>query len=477
MKEKFWKELKSRLCPRETWVRDCDSAKCQCCGKEFTFIRRRHHCRFCGKLFCSHCSDLYINGTYLGLSEKYVRHCEFCKEEIEKIKKDLNRLIYMVQEEEDFARPDDDDDSNSSSEEDDEYFSVRVIFGSEERDSEYKFMEELDLEIKTICKRMLGKLIDLGSISHEYSNSRLLEILSRAVVECKMNILPHDFNSRSSYMDISKHVSIKTLSGQAGEHLELIRGMILEKSLPMKHMLNRLIKPQVILIENSLDESGVKVRFEDLIINDHVIFEQLEEKIMKFNPDIVFVERTVNREILDFFSEKGITVISGLKKKDIAKIVQITGIRSTIKNVWTIDKYKPSHLVGTVDLMHTKKFDRNEEPIIYFEKNIGMYSILVSERTHEQEVSLKKSLQVLMKFMRQIHLEKYLIYVDFEMWEEKESRNVPRLFSINPNHVANLEKFRSESIEFYRLRLSEVKLEKEDKKLKYCRTKGRSNYL
>lgn len=82
-------------------------------------IRRRHHCRFCGKLFCSHCSDLYINGTYLGLSEKYVRHCEFCKEEIEKIKKDLNRLTYMVQEEEDFAKSEDEEDSASSSDEDD----------------------------------------------------------------------------------------------------------------------------------------------------------------------------------------------------------------------------------------------------------------------------------------------------------------------------------------------------------------------
>ncbi len=51
----------------------------------------------------------------MGLSEKYVRHCEFCKEEIEKIKKDLNRLTYMVQEEEDFAKSEEDDESNSSS--------------------------------------------------------------------------------------------------------------------------------------------------------------------------------------------------------------------------------------------------------------------------------------------------------------------------------------------------------------------------
>ena len=76
-------------------------------------------------------------------------------------------------------------------------------------------------------------------------------------------------------MDIAKQVAIKTLNGSAGEYLEIVQGIILEKSLPVKHMLNRLIKPQIIIIENSLDESGVKVRFEDLISNDHIISEQL----------------------------------------------------------------------------------------------------------------------------------------------------------------------------------------------------------
>lgn len=37
--------------------------------------------------------------------------------------------------------------------------------------------------------------------------------------------------------------------------------MVLEKGLPVKHMLDRLIKPQVLVVEGSLDESGVRVRF------------------------------------------------------------------------------------------------------------------------------------------------------------------------------------------------------------------------
>ena len=36
---------------------------------------------------------------------------------------------------------------------------------------------------------------------------------------------------------------------------------------------------------------------------------------MKLNPDIIFVEKHVSREMINFFSEKGITVISGLDKK------------------------------------------------------------------------------------------------------------------------------------------------------------------
>jgi hypothetical protein len=55
-----------------------------------------------------------VNGTYLALSEKYVRHCEFCREEINKLRQDLNRLTYMVQEEEDFARSEEDDEESSS---------------------------------------------------------------------------------------------------------------------------------------------------------------------------------------------------------------------------------------------------------------------------------------------------------------------------------------------------------------------------
>lgn len=45
------------------WVPDKEMKRCYSCGKLFTIVRRRHHCRLCGKLFCAACSS---NTTSVG---------------------------------------------------------------------------------------------------------------------------------------------------------------------------------------------------------------------------------------------------------------------------------------------------------------------------------------------------------------------------------------------------------------------------
>ncbi|KAJ8605642.1 hypothetical protein CTAYLR_000135 [Chrysophaeum taylorii] len=45
--------------PNETapvWTEDADADDCQNCGTPFTLLRRRHHCRKCGRLVCHSCS-------------------------------------------------------------------------------------------------------------------------------------------------------------------------------------------------------------------------------------------------------------------------------------------------------------------------------------------------------------------------------------------------------------------------------------
>ena len=62
---------------------------------------------------------------------------------------------------------------------------------------------------------------------------------------------------------------------------------------------------------------------------------------MRLNPDIIFVEKVVNRELLNYFAENAVCVFSGFKKKDISRILKVCNIRKSIKSVWNISKNNP----------------------------------------------------------------------------------------------------------------------------------------
>jgi len=60
-----------------TWAPDVSAPVCFECRTNFTFFRRRHHCRNCGHVFCSECSAYHIPIPNFGY--KYaVRVCTAC---------------------------------------------------------------------------------------------------------------------------------------------------------------------------------------------------------------------------------------------------------------------------------------------------------------------------------------------------------------------------------------------------------------
>ncbi|CAB3400323.1 unnamed protein product [Caenorhabditis bovis] len=59
------------------WVPDEDCEQCTACSTPFTFMRRRHHCRNCGRIFCHKCSCNSICIPEHGYDRK-VRVCNLC---------------------------------------------------------------------------------------------------------------------------------------------------------------------------------------------------------------------------------------------------------------------------------------------------------------------------------------------------------------------------------------------------------------
>ncbi|KAI8805728.1 hypothetical protein BJ742DRAFT_819778 [Cladochytrium replicatum] len=65
------------------WIPDAAAPHCMSCRREFTFLRRRHHCRHCGRVVCHDCST----GTFVkSTSERDIalRACDTCCDRIER---------------------------------------------------------------------------------------------------------------------------------------------------------------------------------------------------------------------------------------------------------------------------------------------------------------------------------------------------------------------------------------------------------
>eukprot|EP00094_Tigriopus_californicus_P005213 TCALIF_05026-PB protein Name:"Similar to WDFY3 WD repeat and FYVE domain-containing protein 3 (Homo sapiens)" AED:0.04 eAED:0.04 QI:7/0.93/0.68/1/1/1/16/134/3650 len=63
------------------WCKDEGSESCVGCGVKFTIYERRHHCRACGKLFCSSCSQYQASIPKMKILQK-VRVCKPCFDQL-----------------------------------------------------------------------------------------------------------------------------------------------------------------------------------------------------------------------------------------------------------------------------------------------------------------------------------------------------------------------------------------------------------
>lgn len=66
------------LFSKPRWVPDEDTFICYHCASKFTPIRRKHHCRQCGRVFCSQCCNLKMQLKHLSYTSPE-RVCILCK--------------------------------------------------------------------------------------------------------------------------------------------------------------------------------------------------------------------------------------------------------------------------------------------------------------------------------------------------------------------------------------------------------------
>ncbi len=66
------------------WKEDAEATCCFRCRSEFTTLKRRHHCRACGQIFCHSCSSKTAAIPKFGI-EKEVRVCDLCYDKLKSV--------------------------------------------------------------------------------------------------------------------------------------------------------------------------------------------------------------------------------------------------------------------------------------------------------------------------------------------------------------------------------------------------------
>ena len=97
LKVHFNKETGPIAVNKESWQKDGDARVCSECREEFSMTRRRHHCRVCGKVFCSTCAEgiMEVLNTVTNKME-VVRACKKCvKDSVTKMN-DVSGDDYLI---------------------------------------------------------------------------------------------------------------------------------------------------------------------------------------------------------------------------------------------------------------------------------------------------------------------------------------------------------------------------------------------
>ncbi|ORX42535.1 ankyrin [Piromyces finnis] len=144
------------------WEKDENAPLCNSCKSKFSLFNRRHHCRNCGKVFCSRCSNYQFK---LKSNSQPLRVCKDCYKNLTKAKLDAvdGNISLPIEDEENI---------NSS---DDELIECPVcgkslsLYGSDQNSIENHLKTCLDQVDGELNKVKLGNKFELQKLDHDLS--------------------------------------------------------------------------------------------------------------------------------------------------------------------------------------------------------------------------------------------------------------------------------------------------------------------
>ena len=248
---------------------------------------------------------------------------------------------------------------------------------------------------------------------------QLFEMLKRALNE----VHPNTSNS-TDWMNITNYIKIKKIPFSDTSMTKYYNGIVCRKTVSDKKMLNvKLNNPQIMIISSIEASNEDLTNFDHLIQNEKKTIKKINEKILKLKPNIILIEKSINRISHDFLKEKGIVLILKVKSALLKRIAKLTRTK-VIHDVTHLEKIKNSFQLGTCEKFYISKFfvdnyeteekKTSENDYMFLEgcnSNHGV-TITISGPSKETLKNVKKCLNNALVLFRDLVLEKEVILAE-----------------------------------------------------------------
>ena len=304
------------LIPKSKWIADEKASSCFNCNSDFIFfIKRRHHCRMCGQVFCSKCSNNFLEPALLGISheEKSIRFCEYCY-------KIVARIIGLN------SKSEIRESSPTFGDESQEVLGIsQNIFMHYPESSNSSFLSDSgDLVQKVATKiEMITEYLFKRYNLYDKYYKLLVEKVKKASTGIIINTLVNE-----DPMNINEYVKIKKIVFPNESECKYIWGVVCSKNISHRKMKGNFKEPKILTISPSLEIPHCKrddlTYFDDLKEHEEKFIKQSIATIMKISPNIIMVEQSINGKIQNYLYTHEILYVQKVKSKLLKRIARAT---------------------------------------------------------------------------------------------------------------------------------------------------------
>lgn len=397
---------------RQYWIPDSDTKSCNGCGLLFTALRRRHHCRFCGMIFCKK----HVSSKKTNISQKILKMiCDKCIEDINKCETKQAQKSFM---------------SHSSS--------LSLFQGNTSNSCAIKNIPCKQPRIYTKCENPLAEIERMQTIIntedeatenlfknyllnrakalvsslgiHEEWNDILAVLVNNAV----KSICP-SVQFRGDSLDITKYIRIQKIICEDTSNVGFTNGLVFPKNLVNKKMRKTLDSPKILMFKSfSIIEHGSMsmISMERLIEQEESRLSMVMKKIQDLAPSIVMCEKSLPQDIIDSLTKLKIAAIALVKPKILKLLARATSGK-ILESPHEMCREK--NFLGTcINFYSESRGNTNFLHFDGFKDRSTVGTIFISGPKETELDWVKKILKSLMKEYRNIHIEKSFIQ-DFKI--------------------------------------------------------------